>query len=320
MSMAKTLVKLQALAGVAILAAFSPLLVAAALLWKLFGKLFCLSSSPKSIVGEVAVVTGAGHGLGRAIALELADKGCHVAVVDINMTGAESTVKQIQEKAKVRAKAYKADVSNYLELVQLNRDVVTDLGPVTVLINNAGILLHRNSVDPEPAEVQQMINVNLAAHFWTRMVFLPTMKAMRRGYLLTISSLAGLFPLPYNTTYTATKAGTTAHMRALRMELALEQLKDIHVCTAMPTFLEANEEVTHLSNEIKISNLYPLISAKEAAHRIVDGMLRGEREIMLPGLAALLYRLMSLLPVSWQDRAMVLASGSRFKQFCALRN
>ncbi|SPP83026.1 blast:Estradiol 17-beta-dehydrogenase 11 [Drosophila guanche] len=313
MSMAKTLLKLRAHVSVAILAALSPLLVAAALFWELFGKLFFISSSPKSIVGEVAVVTGAGHGLGRAIALELAAKGCHVAVVDINMTGAEGTVKQIQEMAK-------ADVSNYLELVQLNRDVVSDLGPVMVLINNAGILLHRNTVNPEPAEVQQMINVNLTAHFWTNMVFLPTMKAMRKGYLLTISSLSGLFPLPYNTTYTTTKAGTTAHMRALRMELALEQLNDIHVCTAMPNFLEANEEVRQLTNEVKISNLYPLISVKQAAQRLVDGMLRGEREILLPGLAALLYRLMIVLPVSWQELALVLTFGPRLKQLCALRN
>ncbi|XP_022230045.2 estradiol 17-beta-dehydrogenase 11 [Drosophila obscura] len=319
MSIAKSQVKLQALAALASLALLTPLLVAAALLWKLFCKLFCCSS-PRSIVGDVAVVTGAGHGLGRAIALELADKGCHIAVVDINMTGAESTVKQIHERAKVRAKAYKADVSNYLELVELNSQVVSDLGPVTVLINNAGIMLHRNAVDPEPAEVQQMINVNLAAHFWTKMVFLPTMKTLRRGYLVSISSLAGLFPMPYNTTYSATKAGTTAHMRALRIELTLEKQRDIHVCTAMPTFLEANEDVVQLSHQIKIADLFPLISAQSAARRIVDGMLKGEREIMLPELSALLHRLITLMPVSWQDRSTILCTGSRFKQYIALRN
>ncbi|XP_017139903.1 estradiol 17-beta-dehydrogenase 11 [Drosophila miranda] len=318
MSITNTLSKLRAHVGVAILAVLSPLLVLVALMWKLFGQLFCCSS-PKSIVGEVAVVTGGGHGLGRAIALELAGKGCHIAVVDINLPGAENTVKQIQEKAKVRAKAYKVDVSNYLELVELNSQVAGDLGPVTVLINNAGILLHRKSLDPEPSDVQQMINVNLAAHFWTRMVFLPTMKAMRRGYIVTISSLAGLFALPYNTTYSATKAGTTAHMRALRMELSLERQKDIHVCTVMPTFLEANEELATLTNQVKISSVYPLISAKAAARRIVHGMLRGEREILLPGLASFLYRLLTLLPVGWQDKAIIIISGSKLEQFCTLR-
>ncbi|XP_001982197.2 estradiol 17-beta-dehydrogenase 11 [Drosophila erecta] len=308
-----TLVKLQAFIGLIGFAALTPLLILVAVLSRLIAKL-CCCSAPKSIEGEVAVVTGAGHGLGRAIALELARKGCHIAVVDINVSGAENTVKQIQDIYRVRAKAYKANVTSHGELVELNTKVVEDLGPVTVLVNNAGVMLHRNMIDPDPVDVQLMIDVNLTSHFWTKLVFLPTMKALRRGFIVTISSLAGVFPLPYSTSYTTTKAGTLAHMRALRMEMALENQKDIHVTTVLPTFLRTNSDVTQLTDTMGVAELYPLVSGEEAAHRIVAGMLRGEAEITLPGLASLLYRLIQIFPADWQDRLILLLSSSRFKK------
>ncbi|XP_037722459.1 estradiol 17-beta-dehydrogenase 11 [Drosophila subpulchrella] len=314
-----TLVKLQALIGLIGLAALTPLLILAAILSHLIAKL-CRCPKPKSIEGEVAVVTGAGHGLGRAISLELAKKGCHIAAVDINLSGAEHTVKQIQETYNVRAKAYKANVTKLGELVDLNNKVVDDLGPVTVLINNAGVMLHRNILNPDPADVQLMIDVNLTSHFWTKMVFLPPMKALRKGFIVTISSLAGVFPLPYSTAYTTSKAGTMAHMRALRMELALEKQNNIHVTTVLPTFLRTNDEVTQMSNTIGIEEMYPLISGEEVAHRVVGGMLRGEHEITLPDLASVLYRLVFLLPVDWQMRMILLLSGSRFKEFSNMRS
>ncbi|XP_017082578.1 estradiol 17-beta-dehydrogenase 11 [Drosophila eugracilis] len=311
--MSEVLVKLQAFIGLIGLAAITPLLILAAILSQLIGKLCCCSKS-KSIEGEVAVVTGAGHGLGRAISLELAKKGCHIAVVDINLSGAESTVKQIQESYSVRAKAYKANVTKHDELVELNAKVVNDLGPVTVLVNNAGVMLHRNLINPDPADVQLMLDVNLTSHFWTKFVFLPPMKAMRKGFIVTISSLAGVFPLPYSTAYTTSKAGTMAHMRALRMELALENQKDIHVTTVLPCFLRTNDEITQLTHSMAIDDLYPLISGEDVAKRVVAGMLRGEQEVTLPDLASVLYRLIFLLPTEWQARIILMLSSKRFKQ------
>ncbi|KAH8330095.1 hypothetical protein KR074_003272 [Drosophila pseudoananassae] len=294
------LVKLKAQIGVIGLVALTPLLILAAILQKLFTTIFCCQS-PKSILGEVAVVTGGGHGLGRAISLELAHKGCNVAVVDINLSGAEATVKQIQDSYQVRAKAYKANVTSYKEIVELNTQVVRDLGPVTVLVNNAGVLLLRKPLNPNPEDVQLMMDVNLTSHFWTKAVFLPKMKELRRGFIVTIASLAALFPLAYSSTYSSSKSGAMAHMRALRLELALEKQKNIKVTTVFPTFLRTNDEVKELSNHIGVQSFYPLISGEEVAQRVVSGMLRGESEIHLPGLTCILYRLLLVLPADWQD-------------------
>ncbi|KAH8243708.1 hypothetical protein KR032_009492 [Drosophila birchii] len=319
MSVWNALVKAQAYILLIGLVAITPLIIVAAVLNKLFAKL-CCCSSPKSIAGEVAVVTGGGHGLGRAICLELAKKGCHIAVVDINLPGAESTVKEIKQSYDVRAQAYKTNVTSLEELAELNKKVVVDLGSVTVLVNNAGVLLHRNSVNPDPAEVQLMIDVNLTSHFWTKSVFLPKMKELRRGHILSISSLAAMFPLPYSSTYSSTKAGVASHMRALRMELFMEKQRDIHVTTVFPAFLSTNDEVTDMTAQVGIDHLYPLMSGQEVAQRIVDGMVRGEQEILLPGFASLFYRLLNLMPSTWQMLVSILIAGSKFRKFRDMRS
>ncbi|KAH8310762.1 hypothetical protein KR044_002916 [Drosophila immigrans] len=288
-----------------------PLLLFVAVLTKIYE---CFTTKPsKGIVGEVAVVTGAAHGLGRAIALELAKIGCHIAVVDIDIEGAEETVRKIHEISEVKAKAYKVNVASFGEVTDLRENVERDLGLVTILINNAGILLLRNSLNPEPQDVQRMIDVNLTSHFWTKSVFLPTMKRLRRGYLVIVSSLAGtfwstaskstlylfplsliagLFPLAYNSSYSATKFGACGHMKAIRLELEIEKQHDIHVSTVMPLFMDTNDEVCDMAKVMKVNRLYPVIKGKAAARRIVEGMLAGEREIIIPSIFNILYRVL----------------------------
>lgn len=146
------------------------------------------------------------------------------------------------------------------------------------------------------------------------------MKELRRGFIVTIASLAGelhllkdfeiptnfnkllaVFPLAYNSAYTSSKAGVMAHMRALRLELALEKQKNIKVTTVFPTFLRTNDEVKELSTNMGVQTFYPLLSGEEVARRVVSGMLRGELEIHLPALTVIMYRLLLVLPVDWQD-------------------
>ncbi|XP_062124343.1 estradiol 17-beta-dehydrogenase 11-like [Drosophila sulfurigaster albostrigata] len=221
MEILNQLIKLMSTLLVIVLALSTPLLLLAAMLSKIVE---CFKyKSPKSIIGEVAVVTGAAHGLGRDIALELAKLGCHVAVVDIDINGAKETVEKIHQISRVKAKAYKVNVTSFTEITDLNAKVTRDLGIVTILINNAGVMVMRNPLDPAPEDVQRMIDVNLTSHFWTKNVFLPAMKRLRKGHIVTISSVAGLFPVAYISTYTATKFGATGHMKALQLGISCRE-------------------------------------------------------------------------------------------------
>ncbi|XP_062124341.1 epidermal retinol dehydrogenase 2-like isoform X2 [Drosophila sulfurigaster albostrigata] len=292
---------------------FSPLLLIFIILSKIWECIICKPT--KSIANEVAVVTGAAGGLGRAIALELAKRGCHIAVVDVNIEGAEETVRQIHEISKVKAKAYRVNVTSFAEITDLKTNVEQDLGSVTILINNAGILLHSKPLDPAPEDVQRMIDVNLTSHFWTKFAFLPTMKKLRKGNIVTISSVGGILPLAFNTAYTASKFGSTGHMKALRMELALEKQHNIHVTTVMPSFLDTNDEISQMVHAIKANRVYPLIKGKSAANRIVRGMLAEEREIKLPYFVDTLHRILNLLPIKWQEGLILITTSKLFLKF-----
>ncbi|XP_030238648.1 epidermal retinol dehydrogenase 2, partial [Drosophila navojoa] len=265
-------------------------------------------------------VTGAAHGLGRAIALELAKQGCHIAIADINLEGAEETVRQITEAYPVRSRAYKVDAASYSELSELKSNILRDLGPVTILINNAAILLLDNPMDPDPKDIQRIVDVNFTSHFWTKKLFLPQMKQLNKGHIVNISSCTSVLPFPYNSAYCATKFGVTGHMRALRLELAFEKCHNIHVCTVLPWFLRTNNEVCDLNEMIKFSDFYPLISGAGAARRIVKGILNNEREVFLPDFLCLLYRLLYLFPLSWQEKVFVLFSRKHIQMMVKVRS
>lgn len=160
------------------------------------------------------------------------------------------------------------------------------------------------------------------------------MKELRRGFIVTIASLAGklhvprdfeflnnfqilsaVFPLAYSSTYTASKSGAMAHMRALRLELALEKQKNIKVTTVFPTFLRTNDEVKELSRNIGVQTFYPLLSGEEVARRVISGMLRGELEIHLPELTCIMYRLLLVLPADWQDLMVRIFGRRLFNSF-----
>lgn len=121
---------------------------------------------PKNIGGQLALVTGGGNGLGREIALRLAKEGCNIVIVDLDLRGAQNTAKEIEEKCKVTALAYKVDVSDYEAVERLKVDIEKSIGTVDILVNNAGILSFQYLKDLKPNEIQKIINVNLTANIW----------------------------------------------------------------------------------------------------------------------------------------------------------
>lgn len=122
---------------------------------------------PKCIENQVALVTGGGNGIGRAIAFRLAKEKCRLAIVDIDYEAAKKTAKDIAYQFKVSALAFKVDVSKHEEIAQLRNDVESALGSVDILVNNAGLLCMNLSLrEGTNEQIQKAIDVNLASHFW----------------------------------------------------------------------------------------------------------------------------------------------------------
>lgn len=119
------------------------------------------STFPKhvDVKGKLALVTGAGGGLGRSISLKLAELKCNVAVVDINEETAAKVAEELIKKG-VRAKSYKADITNKDDIKKLRENVKNDLGMVDILINNAG-LIPDNCSEDKPGALEAMFRVNM---------------------------------------------------------------------------------------------------------------------------------------------------------------
>lgn len=125
----------------------------------------------KKIHGQVALVTGAANGLGRAIAFRLARERCNVAVADINIKDAQRTAQEIAAKYGVNSVAFNVDVSNVSSIEQLKVDIESSLGPVDILVNNAGILCNYSLREFTEEQLRRVLEVNLISHFWVRNLY-----------------------------------------------------------------------------------------------------------------------------------------------------
>uniref|UniRef100_A0A1I8PU11 Uncharacterized protein n=1 Tax=Stomoxys calcitrans TaxID=35570 RepID=A0A1I8PU11_STOCA len=253
-----------------------------------------------TIKGEVAVITGGARGLGRELAIELAKRGCHIAVLDILEDEAKDTAKFLSESYNVKAKAYKVDISDYEQLNEFHSNVVQDFGDVTILINNAAMLAISDSTPMDCKEIQKRITVNFTAQLWMNQLFLPRMKELNHGHIMAISALAALITSPYGQIYGSSKSAVRAYMACLRTELKLAKY-NIRVLTVMPTFLNTNHQVLHFVRLYGFDWVLPTIDGDVIAKQAVEAMLHGLEEITLPRIASLACKLMELWPTWLRD-------------------
>jgi len=176
-----------------------------------------------TLTGRVALVTGASRGLGKAMALALGEAGARLALVSRDPEKL-SEVADAARKLGTEAVVFRADVSKEESVVQLERDVVAKLGPVNILINNAGVVVRKMCVDFTLADWNYVMDSNLTSAFLMCRSFVPGMKGRGYGRVINISSIMGHVSLPQRTAYSASKAGLLGFTRALALELAPEQI------------------------------------------------------------------------------------------------
>ncbi|XP_067618725.1 uncharacterized oxidoreductase Lin0452 isoform X2 [Eurosta solidaginis] len=225
-----------------------PLILFAVFLKHLLDYLFSLGVKEKDVRGKVAVVTGAGNGLGREIAIELARKGCKLAIVDVHSKGCYETVDLITKIPSAVAKAYKTDVSSPRELQLMAVKVEKELGPVEILANNASLMPMTSTPHLTSDEIETILTVNLGSYIMTVKEFLPKMVARKSGHVVAVAALAGLVPLPGAGIYTATKYGIMGFMEALRCELRLSDCDYIRTTVANTYLMKTSGDLPLLSD------------------------------------------------------------------------
>lgn len=167
---------------------------------------------------RVAVVTGGSRGIGRAIAMRLAESG-HAVVVNYasSSTAASEVVEKIQASGGV-ALAHRADVSNAAEVTEMFEQATSQLGPVAVLVNNAGITRDNLLLRMTPEEFDEVIAVNLRSAFLCTKAALRGMLRARWGRVVSIASVAGITGNPGQANYSASKAGLIGFSKSIAKE------------------------------------------------------------------------------------------------------
>jgi NAD(P)-dependent dehydrogenase (short-subunit alcohol dehydrogenase family) len=171
--------------------------------------------------GKTALITGASKGLGRAMALALAEEGAQVALVSRNRPLLENVAGEVSA-AGGKAAVFVADVSREEDVVRLEKEVSSSLGRVQILVNNAGINVRKNITDFTFEEWNRVMGANVDSTFLMCRAFVPHMKGTGYGRILNMTSIMSHVSLPGRTAYSASKAAMLGITRALALELAMD--------------------------------------------------------------------------------------------------
>lgn len=260
--------------------------------------------------GRSAVVTGAGSGIGRALAHELARRGARVAASDVDVAGVESTVAAITELGGT-ARAWHLDVTDAGAVESHAADVVDTFGSADLVINNAGVALAARAVEQTSKDVAKVVDVDLLGVVNGTQAFLPHLLASGDGHLVNISSLFGLVAMPYNSAYNAAKYGVRGYTEAIAIELAAARAPVGVTCVhpgGVATSIARNAERPPANDGLttafdKVLRMPP----HRAAEIILRGVQRGRRRQLVGGDAWAMHVGQTVLGARWLDVMGVLA-------------
>ncbi len=173
---------------------------------------------------KLAIITGAGQGIGEGIAYRLAQDGYAIAVADINPVTAEQVAENLREKS-VLAKSYQLDVANRDEVFNLVKQAVSDLGDLNVFVNNAGVAFIDSIVDSDPAAIERLLEVNLKGTYWgIQAAARQFQKQDQGGRIINAASLAGVEASALQSAYSASKFAIRGLTQSAAKELAVDQI------------------------------------------------------------------------------------------------
>jgi NAD(P)-dependent dehydrogenase (short-subunit alcohol dehydrogenase family) len=184
--------------------------------------------------GHVAIVTGAGRGIGRATALELARLGADVVIAELDAAAAERTAGEVTALGR-RALALPVDVTRRTELRAIAERARAELGRIDILVNNAGIYRAAAPLDVTEEHRDAVLAINARAVFFASQAVLPVMIAQQRGCIVSVSSMAGKIGSRTNLPYNASKAAVISITKSLALAHAADGVRVNCVC---PGFVE----------------------------------------------------------------------------------
>src|SRR5499433_283502 len=186
--------------------------------------------------GQIAIVTGGGRGIGRAIALELARQGADIVIAEMDQAGAKRTAEEVGALGR-RSLATTTDVTSRADLRAMVDRAKAEFGRIDILINNAGIYRAASTLDVTEDHWDAIMNINAKAVFFATQAVLPTMIAQKSGAIVSLASMAGKIGSKNNLPYNASKAAVVSMTKSLALAHAADGIRVNCVC---PGFVETD--------------------------------------------------------------------------------
>ncbi len=242
----------------------------------------------KTLDDKVVVITGAGSGIGRALALNLAARGSLLAVSDVDEVGLAETVDLAKAAGAREIRSDRLDVADRDAMVAYAAAVAEQFGRVNVIINNAGVALSGDLNDLEYKDIDWIVGINFNGVLNGTKEFLPHLIASGDGHVVNLSSLFGLVSMPGQSIYNATKYAVRGMSEALRIEMLIGG-HNVGVTSVHPggikTAIARNARVSAKEDKEATAKLFDKKLAKmtpeRAAEIIVDGVLKNKARVLV---------------------------------------
>ncbi|XP_075992402.1 epidermal retinol dehydrogenase 2-like isoform X2 [Anticarsia gemmatalis] len=246
----------------------------------------------KSVRLETAMVIGSGRGVGREIAIQLADLGAIVLCVDKNSRSNEDTVEFIKKKGGSAA-VYTCDVTRKENVQALAAQVKKDLGFVSMIFYCCGIPSPRSLLTQPPLDIHDTLDLTLTSYFWLIDHFLPAMKAKNRGHIVALTSVAGLSYIKDQMPLSVAQFAVQGLAESLMEDLRVNKIDGVHVTlTHIYPFIVSDENDLRL----RIPSYFGTLTPSQAAKSILESVRRNYFEASVPKHLLYLGHILRILP------------------------
>jgi NAD(P)-dependent dehydrogenase (short-subunit alcohol dehydrogenase family) len=247
-----------------------------------------MAKNRRSLNGKVVAITGGARGIGKATAAALVNKGCRVAIGDLELELAEQTAAHLGGGTV----ALPLDVTDRGSFERFLDEAERQLGPLDAVINNAGIMPVTPLVEESEDSIRRQIDINLIGVITGTQLAIERLRPRGSGYIVNIASQAGKSGLPGIATYSATKHAVVGLSEAVRAEL---RDTGVEVLCVMPTVVN-----TELTSGVGQKWIKP-VEAEDVANEIVEAMEVPRFDVFVPRANGALYKILAPLPRKWRE-------------------
>jgi hypothetical protein len=253
--------------------------------------------------GKIAVITGAGSGIGRALALQLNREGCELFLSDIDNDALSQTIGMLSRKD-IAADGQVLDVASKEAMHTWAERIGNQKGHVDIVINNAGVALLSTVEDSQYADQEWLMGINFWGVVYGTQAFLPLLRNSAQGHLVNVSSVFGLIGVPTQSAYNASKFAVRGYTEALRQEMAGS---NIHVCCVHPGGIKTNiarvarggdQSMTSDERGREFEKL-ARTTPEAAAQKIISAIERRRKRLLIGVDAAIISLVSRLFPVGY---------------------